>query len=423
MINSFKNMDLELYSEKLDNGLEVYIVKTPNINNKYVTFSTKYGSIHKDFIPYNENKIKELPLGIAHFLEHKLFEQKNKIDPFTFYSEHGCDANANTSNFKTTYLFSGTQFYLEGLDYLLDYVQDPYFTDSNVEKEKGIILQELNMYQDDPYSVIYEKLLYNTFNNHPIRYPIIGTKKDIDKITKEDLYTCYNTFYNPSNMFLVITGDVDVNDTMERIKDNQSKKTFNSPFDIKVKDYIEDDDVYKGYEEVKMDVNIPKIGVSFKINTSNINMDLKKLYVYISILFDLLYDSTSILNEKLMDDNVITEDLSLTSVSTDKHLAVMIFTESKQTDYVIEKIVSEVSNINISEEDLERKKRVYISSLIYSSDNIYSINHKIMNDLVKYNKVYCDTYDMINSLNIKEFKDVINKLSFENVCSLVISGK
>ena len=132
-------MDLDMYYKKLDNGLDIYIVPKENVNSIYVTFTTKYGSIDSEFIPYDRSCMTKFPLGIAHFLEHKVFEQKDDIDPFTFYSERGCDANANTSNYKTTYLFSGTNFLDENLNYLLDYVQDPYFTDENVEKEKGII--------------------------------------------------------------------------------------------------------------------------------------------------------------------------------------------------------------------------------------------------------------------------------------------
>ena len=138
-----KNLDLNLFYEKLDNGLEVYVIPKENCNNVYATFSTKYGSNIIEFVPIGEKKMIKVPLGIAHFLEHKLFEQKDGIDPFTFYSERGADANANTNQKKTTYLFSGSNFILENLNYLLDYVQEPYFTDKNVEKEKGIITQEI----------------------------------------------------------------------------------------------------------------------------------------------------------------------------------------------------------------------------------------------------------------------------------------
>ena len=223
---NLKHLNLDLYEEKLDNGLTIYVIPKQNFNNIYVTFSTKFGSNEIEFIPNNKKEYVKVPLGIAHFLEHKLFEQKDNIDPFTFYNERGSDCNANTNQYKTTYLFSGPNFFSENLNYLLDYVQEPYFTDENVEKEKGIIEQEIKMYLDDPDTVIYEKTLENCFSNHPMKNSIIGTIKSVRSITKEELYTCYNTFYHPSNMFIVVTGNVDPIETIKIIKKNQSKKKF-----------------------------------------------------------------------------------------------------------------------------------------------------------------------------------------------------
>ena len=177
------NLNLELYEDKLSNGLEIYVVPK-NVNGIYATFSTKFGSIHNTFVPIGEEELITVPNGIAHFLEHKVFEQEDETDPFTFFSERGADANANTSQIKTTYLFSGTTFFKENLNYLFDYVQSPYFTDENVEKEKGIIEQEILMYQDDPFSRIYEQSLFNSFVKISHRLPIAGTIETIRKITK-----------------------------------------------------------------------------------------------------------------------------------------------------------------------------------------------------------------------------------------------
>ena len=215
--HNLDKMDLTIYEDVLANGLKIYVIPKENVNGYYITLSTKYGSIHNEFIPNDKTEYIKVPDGVAHFLEHKVFEQKDGIDPFTFYSERGCDANANTSNYKTTYLFSGTNFFSEGLNYLLDYVQSPYFTDENVNKEKGIIEQEIKMYDDSPYYKLYDGVIYNAFVNHPIKYPIAGTVESINKITKEDLYTCYNTFYHPSNMFLVVTGNVDYKEVIDLV--------------------------------------------------------------------------------------------------------------------------------------------------------------------------------------------------------------
>ena len=286
-------LKLELYQEKLDNGLEVYIIPKKNCNNIYVTFSTKYGSNIDEFVPIKSKKMKKYPLGIAHFLEHKMFEMEDGTDPFELYSNNGADANANTSNYKTTYLFSGPQYFKENLNYLLDYVQKPYFTDKNVEKEKGIIIQEIKMYQDDPYTVLYEKALYNSFIKHPIKMPVIGDIENVKSITKEDLYECYNTFYNPGNMFVVITGNVDPIETINLIKQNQENKHFEKEEEIKLKTYEEPDKVDKKSEIIKMDINLAKLALSYKINYKKmnnllnlINHNLMKKHPYLNYMYE-----------------------------------------------------------------------------------------------------------------------------------------
>lgn len=230
-----ENLDLTVYHDKCTNGFDIYVIPNNKVNNVYATLTSKYGSRINEFVPIGENKMIKVPEGVAHFLEHKMFEQKNGIDPFTFYSNNGASANANTSYYKTTYLFDGPNNVKENIEFLLDYVQEPYFTDENVEKEKGIIIQEYEMYQDNPYSRGYECLLKNAFINDAIKYPIVGTKQSINSITKEDLYKCYNTFYHPSNMFLVVTGNIEPKEIIDLVNLNQNNKTFENEKKIDIK--------------------------------------------------------------------------------------------------------------------------------------------------------------------------------------------
>lgn len=415
------NLDLELYSETLENKLEIYIVPMKNVNNIYVTFSTKYGSNDIEFIPINENKMKKFPLGIAHFLEHKMFEQKNGVDPFSFFSERGCSANANTNQTKTTYLFSGPNFLQENLEYLLDYVQSPYFTDSNVSKEKGIIEQEIKMYLDDPNTQLYEKLLSNCFVNHPIKYPIIGDISNINKITKEDLYECYNTFYNPSNMFIVITGNVEPNSAIETIRNNQSKKKFPIGQKIKIKKYDEPNNVVKTSETLKLNVGIKRCAVAYKIKLPK--DDLYQALLYYTTLFDIKFGSTSVLGEKLKQEKIINSNLGIGFDNTSEHLLMFVIGETNEPGLLIERIKNELSNLEISKEDFERKKKTLISSLIYVSDNIFSINRTLMNDIIKYNFVRTNRYNEIKKLNFKDFNNLISKTDYSNISELIIEPK
>ena len=422
MKTKLEKMDLNLYYEKLDNGLDVYIVPFDKVNSVYVTFSTKFGSIHDEFIPYDRSSMTKFPLGIAHFLEHKLFEQKNGVDPFTFYSERGSDANANTSNFKTTYLFSGTNFLDENLNYLLDYVQDPYFTEENVEKEKGIIDQEIRMYEDSPYYKLYDRILYNSFKNHPIKYPIGGTISSIKKITVQDLYTCYYTFYHPKNMFLVITGNVDPKDVISLIKANQENKTFKKYKDIVLKEYDEPDNVVIKHGSATMDIEIPKFSVAYKIR-NNSNLDINKFKAYIAMFFDIKFGSVSLFNENIKEDMLSTLDMDITLVNTDKHVLVILSNDSNNAKEIINRVEEELENRKINEKDFNRKKKVKKSSVIYKSDSIYAINNKIMANIINEGKVITDEQEYIDALNYEEFTNTINNINLENKTIYEINKK
>jgi len=419
--SSLEKLDLELYEETLDNGLKVYVVSKENVNGIYATFSTKFGSIETEFIPNGSKKMIKVPFGVAHFLEHKMFEQKDEKDPFTFYSERGCDANANTSNYKTTYLFSGANSFADNINYLLDYVQEPYFTDENVEKEKGIIEQEIKMYDDDPFYKMYDGIIYNSFIKHPIKYPIAGTVDDVNSTTKEDLYNCYNTFYHPANMFLVITGNVDPKETIELVKINQEKKKFDKFNEIKLKEYDEPNKVEKKLEVTTMDIEISKLGIGYKIDCSKIDRPIADIKTYLSLLFDLKLGSTSIINENLKNLNLITHDIDYTILNTDKHILVIIMVETNEIDKVQKSIEEELKDLNIVEEELERKKKVRKSGCIYRSDSVYAINNKIMSNIMNYDKVILDDYKKIDSLNIKDMKKIIKSINLDNKTVYIIN--
>ena len=416
-------LNIEIYEETLKNGLKIYTVPMKDKNNFYVTFTTKYGSLINEFIPIGENKFAKVPDGVAHFLEHKVFEQEDGIETFSFFSERGADCNANTSYYKTTYLFSGSSFYNECLTYLLNYVTSPYFTDENVLKEKGIIEQEIKMYDDDPYSKLYDTILENCFIENNIRIPVGGTVKSIYKITKEDLYKCYNTFYHPSNMFIVVTGNVDVKETSKIINEFYKTKQYDEQKEIEIKKYNEPDNVYKEYSELNMNVAIPKVSINYKVNTTLSKLDFCKKNLYLKIFLDTKFGSTSLFLEYVKIENIINYDLSFDVAYTDTHSLIILDAETKEQDKLIKYIEEEIKNVNITEEELNRKKKAIIASMVYMSDNIYSINDSIVRDIVKYNEVVYNIFDVINSLNIDEYNEFINTLKFDNKNITVLNPK
>ena len=419
--NKLLHYDLDIYEEVLDNGLSIYVIPFQNINNIYATFSTKYGSIHDEFIPIDSEDYYKVPMGVAHFLEHKVFETNDGIEPFNYFSSHGADCNANTSNYKTTYLFSGPTDFEENINFLLDFVQSPYFTDENVEKEKGIIEQELKMLNDRPYWHLYEKTLNNVFSEHPIKYPVGGTIESVRSIMKEDLYKCYNTFYHPANMFVTITGNVDPGSVIEIIKNNQANKSF-APFkDIILKKYNEPDTVVKEKEKIDFDVNIPKVCIGYKIN--KLDYDINRLRLYLNIYFSNIIGCTSVLDEELRDNNLISEDLDFDVVNTDNHLLYMVNFESNNYNEVIDKIINTVGKVKITKEELNRKIKGLKSGIIFRSDNIYSLNSKVNNNLIDYNKIIYDEYELIESLSIDELNDILEKISFNNKSIIILESK
>ncbi len=412
----------EITYEKLENGLEVFLYNKNDFTNNYVTFSTKFGSIYNEFVPLDEFKMKKVPHGVAHFLEHKVFVQKDGLQPEEFFSKSGALCNAYTTFKNTTYLFSGPNNLKENVLYLLDYVQEPYFTDENVESEKGIITQEIHMCDDNPTDVLYEYIRKNSFYHNPFKDSIIGTIDDINKITKDVLYTCYNTFYHPQNMFLVVTGNFDEEDLLESIKKNQSDKKFQLFQKIKIKEYQEPNKVVKQKEIVKIDTPIPKVAYNIKIPLENIKMDIRKYNLYLFILFSSLFDDTSNFDYEAKNENIITNSLYLNLLNCDSHALISLINETTSYEELIKKIQNTLETMCITEEDLNRKKKVLISNELFSFENIEVINDMIVDNIIFNGRVEENMIDLLNSLNIQEMNEVINTLSLKNY-SIVILKK
>ena len=418
---TINNINEDIYYEKLDNGLDVYLYINNNMHNNYVTFTTKYGSIYNEFEDNNGKMIK-VPNGIAHFLEHKVFVQKDGPQPEEFYGSSGAISNAYTTFKNTTYLFSGVNNLEDNVNYLLDFVQDLYLTKENVESEKGIITQEINMCNDRPSDLLYDKIRMNTIKVNPFKESIIGTVKEVKSITKEELETCYKRFYHPSNMFLVVTGNFDKDKMIKVIKDNQAKKKFDEVSDIKIKKYKEPNEIVKDKEIVKCNTNIPKMAYSIKIPMNEFDMDKRKLSIYMYIIFNLLFGDTSDFDYECKKDGIITNTLFYNILNIDTHFIVSLINDGEKYDELIKRIDKVFNNIKFSENELERKKKVLISNEIFSYENIEMINDMIVDNIIFDNKIETNIIDIIKSLNIDELNDIVNKIDFDNK-SIVILKK
>ncbi len=420
MKRKFNNLDLELYEETLENGLRVYMIPKKNVSNIYVTFTTKYGSVDTTF-ELDGKKITS-PNGIAHFLEHKMFEAKNGIDPFTIFDQNGASSNAATSNYKTSYLFAGPTKLKENLTTLLDFVQEPYFTDENVEKEKGIIIEEIKMCEDQPGRVGYNATLENAFVKHPIRIPVIGSEKSVKSITKEDLYQCYKAFYHPKNMFLVITGNINPKETLKIIKENQNKKTFEEKYQKKVIFEKEPDKVAKKKTIQYQNVTIPKVYYSYKINVENFDMNIRFITKYLSIYLDSLYGSVSDFAEEVEVKKIVNNGVDFIISKTDSHLVITFIAETKKTNALI-KIIKKYMGKEITIDDFNRKKKIMLSSNIYMSDNIFRLNNYVTDNILNYDEVMTDIYEENKNLKYQNMISLIQKINFKNTTTVIIKQK
>jgi len=413
---NLEKLDLTLYYDKIC-GLDVYVVPKKS-NSCYAVYTTKYGSIDSTFMLDGEMKVT--PLGVAHFLEHKMFESETSEDPFTFYAKNGADANASTSYYKTSYLFSGCNCFEENLNFLIDYVNNPYFTDENILKEQGIIGQEIEMVRDDPYRRMYEEIMSNVFVNHPIKNSVIGSKESIASIKCDDLYDIYNSFYIPSNMFLVVTGNVDPLKVFDIVQNNLGKREFKK-VDVSKLEYEEPDNVNRASSSIIMDVSVPKCSLTYKINIKDLKLHNIDIMMYASIYLNSKFGQASILSERLKNIGLISETLGFDTDIVGDHLVMTIFGESKNYDELLKNINREMEDKKVNYDDFLRYKKVLISNLVYSSENIYSINDSITNSIVRYG-TYEDRYKILSNLNMKDYENFIEYLNFENNSSFVIKN-
>ncbi len=413
-INFSKELELNGYYEKLENGLEVYLVPMENKDKYYITYATKFGSTTTSFTPYKEKDEKKVPDGTAHFLEHKMFAQEDGIDPFTFFSESGTGANASTGYELTRYICYGTKAYEKNLRYLIKFVNSPYYTDENVEKEKGIIAQEINMYKDEAEYAIEDTLRKNTYHKDNHRVDIAGEIKDIERMTKEDLYTCYENFYQPQNMFLLVVGKFDLERTKQVINEMLKplkNKTEGMP---KVNYEKEKKSVRCEKETVPFNISIPKVMMSLK--TERIKFDIKdevKLNIYLYIITSVAFGNSSTFKERVTNDNLLTKFYTDTETIKD-YKTIYFYAESTHPDELLTELINEFDNIVITNDDLERYKKVLIASEIKQADSVDAITSSFTNDISRYDKIIENPIEIYKSLNIEELNSVLSSIDFKN---------
>ena len=401
------------YIEKLENGMDVIIIPKKNAIKKYVIWGTHFGSIDNHFIMPTTGEEVYIPDGVAHFLEHKMFEQPNGTNSLDTLMALGIDANAYTSNDHTAYLFECTDNFYEGLDELMDYVQHPYFTEENVEKEKGIIGQEIGMYDDDPSWQLYINAMDCMYKENPIKIDIAGTVESIREITPDILYKCYKTFYNPSNMTMVVCGDFEPEKLLNEIKKRLVPKENQG--EIKRIYAKEETEINKKETEVKMELSNPLFLVGYKDATKN-KESLVKRHIAIEIILNMLIGKSSELYKKLYEENILLSEPNFDYEFNNEYAHVTIYGQSKNPRRIYEEITKQVEKYIKNGLDEEHFKR--IKKKIYGD---YAIEYNSVADIAR--MFLADKMKGINSFDYIEEFNTVTKEYTEGILKEVFNEK
>ena len=352
----------------------------------------------------------KVPEGIAHFLEHKMFEMEygNVFDKF---AELGASSNAFTNYNNTTYLFSATSYFHENLQLLLEYVETPYFTEPSVEKEKGIIAQELRMYEDEPQWQVLFNLLKCLYYKHPVRIDIGGTVESIQKIDVDTLYKCYNTFYHPSNMIFFVIGCIEPEQVFELVEKNEATKGLVPQDDIKRIYPEEPSTVYKTTHTAHLDVNEPLFLMGFK--DADVGYDgslLLKKEVTTGILLEIMLGRSSELYERLYEQGLIDDRFSFGYEGQKDYGFCTIGGETADPEKLHKELTESISNTikkGINAKDLERVKKKFMGEFIQGFNSL----EFIATSFVSYHHKNINIFDYMKILQGITMEDIIKRLN------------
>ncbi len=406
------------YYVKHRSGLDIYVFPK-KMASTYALFGTKYGSVDSRFKKVSDDEFIEVPAGIAHFLEHKMFENEDGVDTFARFAKTGAQANAYTSFGMTAYLFSATEKVYESLDILLDYVTHPYFTKENVDKEQGIIAQEIRMCEDNPGRALSFNLLKSMYSDHNIRIDIAGTVESIAQITPELLYSCYNTFYNLNNMALCVCGDVDLDKVLE-CADRNLKEA--EPFDVISEAKPEKPEVNEKYCTCKMQVSMPMFAIGVKdVDISTDPADRMKKNAAISVISDMLFGKSSSFFNTMYDEGVVSGSVDLWAEHNKSYSFITLSGEAPDPDRVYGRfldLVEKTKEIGLDKDEFVRCKRVMYAGLVKSFDSTEEIANNFLGyvfddgDILDFTDIMGNLdYDYTNGLFKSMFRDEYYTLS------------
>ena len=415
-----KGIDETIYYDECDNGLKIYMWVNDKVNTTHMSLAVKYGSIHSEF--NIDGKDYYTPPGSAHFLEHVKFNEDANTTAHDFFHKSGADVNAFTTFDFTCYYVTAMENINENLTHLLDFVQKNYFTKALVDKEKGIILEEEKMGEDNPDVINYFGILKNLMNQSNYRNLITGNQEEIKRITVSDMRNIFNNFYHPKNMALFITGNFNPEELTMVIKENQNNRVFNDYKNPKIIREREEDTVFNEKEVIKCNVGMPKVKYGIKINRNKFKKyDDFSLRLIINLLLNINFGSTSDFRDHLIENNLVTEISSSCDIY-DNHLLIITSFESKYPEEVKKLVEDKFKNLEANEKDFIRKKKALISSYILSFDNIEKVSSIMQDDYINYGDVINNVKEKYENLCIDDLKDVCKLVNLDNTAVTILEA-
>ncbi len=415
-----KGIDEKLYYDKCDNGLPVYMLVNDKVNNFYLTLNVRYGSIDTEFKLKGDKEYKKVHNGVAHFLEHVNFNESDGKTAHEYFNNLGSSINAFTTFDFTSYEVFAYNEFEKNLNHLLDYVQTPYFTKDLIEKEKGIICEEVKMGKNNPGHKLFYGMNKALYKKDKRRNYVTGDVLDVEGTTVKELELVYNNFYHPLNMFLVITGNFNPNEAIGIVKENQARKKFPKYLNPIKKREKEPLGVNIKYQEIEANVEIPKVKICYKMPKSLFKKyDERLVNIYLSIILRNNFGTTSYLREDLLEKELVVAIGAGRDIFNDV-VTLEINMETKYPNEVIPIVEEKMHNLTINEDDLKRRIRCNIAALINDYDDIEYVNSDIADQLITYNNVVDNMYEIYNSLNLEEATDIMNKIDLSNESTVVL---
>ncbi|MHC8515554.1 EF-P 5-aminopentanol modification-associated protein YfmH [Sporosarcina sp. ITBMC105] len=424
----FENIDETVYKETLANGLEVILIPKPAMNNVFATFTTDFGAADLRFVPLGEKDPIEAPDGVAHFLEHKLFDKGEGRDIVAEFSRLGAQSNAYTNATETAYYFSATDHAYDNMKLLIDFVQDSFFTDETVESEKGIIVQESQMYADEPAQRMYFLMLKSLFSQHPVKNEVLGSIESINSMTKEDLYTSFRTFYHPSNMKLCVTGNFDLEKMLDVIKTDQENRTFAQPEPIVRIHTEEPGEVASKETTITMPIGTPKCSIGIKEYESAIAPEvLSKRTRLTEMTLEYFFGLSGEFYKELYDAELIDSTYNY-SYTLDKDFGfTMITSNTDNPEALANKVKAQLHSLQAYEADEEQFERLKKRTIGRTLRKMNSIEANAEEYVWHANRgiEYFDIIPTIQSLTVSDWSTFLQSWIKEEriaVCNILPEG-